>query len=142
MNPDSDFAAMLRALNDAEAEYLLVGGYAVAFHGEPRYTKDMNLWVRPHPDNAQRVWRALAAFGALLTDLTQADLATPGIVFQIGIEPVRIDILTSVDPLSFSDAATASVSGAFAGVPIRIIGRDHLMAAKRYANRLQDRIDV
>jgi hypothetical protein len=70
------------------------------------------------------------------------DLATPGIVFQIGVEPVRVDILTSVDPLSFSDAAAASVAGAFAGVPIRVIGRDHLMAAKRYANRLQDRIDV
>jgi len=142
MNPDSDFAAMLSALNAAGAEYMVVGGYAVAFHAEPRYTKDLDIWVRPTPDNARRVMQALAAFGAPLGDLALQDLYAPGTVFQIGVEPVRVDILTSVDPLNFEAAWALTVATSFSGVPMRVIGRDDLVAAKRFANRPRDRGDV
>lgn len=87
---------MLCALSVAHIEFLLVGAYAVAAHGHPRATGDLDLWVRPDTDTAPRVYRVLADFGAPLHDLTIDDLAKPGIVFQIEVEPSRIDILTAI----------------------------------------------
>ena len=88
-NPD--FKDMLRALSDAKIDFLIVGAYAVAAHGHPRATGDLDIWVRPDTDTAPNVYRVLAEFGAPLHDLTIEDLARPGIVFQIGVEPSRID---------------------------------------------------
>ncbi|APZ94492.1 hypothetical protein [Fuerstiella marisgermanici] len=93
-NPD--FKEMLLALSEAKIDFLLVGAYAVAAHGHPRATGDLDLWVRPDAKTAPRVYRVLAEFGAPLHDLTIADLAKPGMVFQIGVEPSRIDILTAI----------------------------------------------
>jgi hypothetical protein len=100
-NPD--FKEMLRALSDAKIDFLLVGAYAVAAHRHPRATGDLDLWVRPNSETAPRVYRDLADFGAPLHDLTIDDLAKPGLVFQIGVEPSRIDFadaeaLDSTDP--------------------------------------------
>lgn len=89
-----DFVEMLSALCDAEAEFLVVGAHALAAHELPRATQDLDLWIRATPDNAARVWSALASFGAPLQGLTQDDFARPGVVFQIGLPPYRIDILT------------------------------------------------
>ena len=97
MNPD--FRELLQLFNASHVEYLIVGGYAVVEYTEPRYTKDLDVWVRAEPGNTDRVFNALAQYGAPLGDMTPADFAEEGFVFQIGIAPVRIDILMSVSGL-------------------------------------------
>jgi predicted nucleotidyltransferase len=138
----SDFVDLLRALNDAEAEFLVVGAYAVAYYAEPRYTKDLDLWVGSTPENARRVYRALAAFGAPLNDLKETDLLDPTVVYQIGIEPVRADILAGMEGLNFETAWRDSEQTTFGGQNVRVIGLKHLIALKRRAGRPQDRLDV
>lgn len=93
---NSNFKDMLNALHEAGADYLLIGAYAMAAHGCPRATGDIDIWVRPTPDNATRVWGALQRFGAPLSRVTVADFHTPDVVYQIGLPPQRIDILTSL----------------------------------------------
>src|SRR5712692_9428047 len=99
-----DFAEMLDALSAAEAEFLIVGAHALAAHGRPRATGDLDIWIRATAPNAERVWQALITFGAPLNELRLEDLSTPEIVFQIGIAPARIDILTSLTGLRFEEA--------------------------------------
>src|SRR3954468_9266451 len=99
INPD--FRDLFAALNATNAEYLLVGGYAVGLHAAPRFTKDLDVFVRASDENAARVLSALQAFGAPLGDLTRGDLAKPGTVFQVGIAPNRIDIINQIDGVSF-----------------------------------------
>lgn len=99
---EPDFLDMFRALNAEAARYLLVGAHAVGLHGVPRATGDMDFWVEPTPDNAPRVWQALHRFGAPLHDLTVEDLARPGLIYQIGVPPLRIDIITSIDGVTFA----------------------------------------
>lgn len=89
------FVEMLLALSDAGAEFLIVGAHAVAAHGHYRATKDIDIWIRPSPENVERVWTALVAFGAPMHDLTREDLCTPGTFYQIRVEPTRIDLLRS-----------------------------------------------
>jgi hypothetical protein len=101
---NQDFREMLSGLSAQQAEFLLVGAYALAGHGLPRATGDIDIWIRPTPDNAARVWRALAAFGAPLESLTIEDLTTPGVFFQMGVPPRRIDILTAIDRVEFDEA--------------------------------------
>jgi hypothetical protein len=93
MGINRDFRDLLSELSDLEARFLVVGAHAVIFHTTPRYTKDLDIWVEPAPENASRVYEALARFGAPLDDLTVADLSTPGTIFQIGVEPNRIGVL-------------------------------------------------
>lgn len=102
LNPD--YRDMLSAFEDESVEYLVVGAYALAAHGAPRATGDLDLWIRPSPDNADRAFRALEAFGAPTHDLTVDDLTDPNLVFQVGIEPRRIDILSSITGVSFDEA--------------------------------------
>src|SRR5437773_997502 len=101
---------MLRALSAAGAEFLVVGAYAMAAHGLPRATGDLDVWVRPTPENAERVVDALGAFGAPLFDLSVRDLVRPGTVFQLGLPPRRIDVLTSIHGVTFERAWPARVS--------------------------------
>jgi hypothetical protein len=99
-----DYRDILSAFIDERVDYLVVGAYAVASHGLPRATGDLDLWVRCDPKNARRVWNAVAKFGAPVSQLTESELITPGLVFQIGVEPSRVDILTSIDGVEFDDA--------------------------------------
>ncbi|HMM35235.1 MAG TPA: hypothetical protein PKA62_10955, partial [Thermoanaerobaculia bacterium] len=101
---ERDFVEMLSALDAAGAEYLVVGAHALAAHGVPRATGDLDIWVRATPENARRVLAALREFGAPLFDLTANDLSRPGTVFQIGVVPVRIDLLTSISGVGFEEA--------------------------------------
>jgi hypothetical protein len=140
LNPD--FAEMLRALSAAGAEYLLVGAYAMAAHGVPRATGDIDVWVRPSRDNAQRVLLALQRFGAALFDLTAADLARAGTVFQLGVPPRRIDILTSIDGVTFDTAWPRRVTTRLDDVEVAVISREDLMRNKRAAKRPKDLVDV
>lgn len=138
----SDFKDLLSTFNDHGVEYLVVGGHALAAHGLIRATKDLDVFVRPHPDNAPRVFRALAAFGAPLADLTVADLEQPGLIFQIGLPPVRVDVLTAIDAVRFDEAYAARVEAELGGVSVPVISRRHLIANKKSAGRKQDLADV
>jgi hypothetical protein len=142
MQPNRDFRDLFAELNAAGAEYLLVGGYALAFHHAPRSTGDLDVWIRSTPENAARVHRALASFGAPLADLAPADLATPGLVFQIGIRPCRIDVLTAIDGVEFADAWPERVESSYGDQPIHVIGLRQLIANKRASGRPQDRLDA
>jgi predicted nucleotidyltransferase len=137
-----DFSEMLSALSDAGAEYILVGAHAMAAHGLPRATGDMDLWVRPSAENAERVWRALAEFGAPLDQLSQEDLTEPEVVFQIGVVPNRIDILTSVTGVDFEDAWTRRDVVELDGVQVGVIAREDLIRNKRAVGRLRDLADI
>ena len=133
---------MLRALSAAGAEYLLVGAYAMAAHGVPRATGDIDVWVRPSRDNAPRVLLALRRFGAPLSDLTAADLARRGTVFQIGVPPRRIDIMTSIDGVTFDTAWSRRITTRLGDVQVTVIGREELVRNKRAAKRPKDVVDV
>jgi hypothetical protein len=140
MNPD--FAEMLAAFNAAGAEYLVVGAHALAAHGRPRATGDLDLWVRPTEANARRVHAALRAFGAPLEALSVEDLAAPDLVFQIGVAPVRIDILTAISGVEFDEAWKDRISVPIGELPVPVIGRDCLIRNKRAAGRPRDLADL
>ncbi|MCA9031841.1 MAG: nucleotidyltransferase [Planctomycetaceae bacterium] len=133
---------MLLALSDAKVDYLLVGAYAVAVHGHPRATGDMDIWVRADQATAAKVHRVIAEFGAPLHDLTVADLTRPDIVFQIGIEPCRIDILTGISGVTFEDAWPNRLTVDIDGVPMQVLGRDDLILNKRTSGRPKDIADA
>jgi hypothetical protein len=137
-----DFKDMLSALSAAGADYLLVGAYAMAAHGHPRATGDLDIWVRPDTANAVKVYRTLAEFGAPLHDLTIDDLASPGIVFQIGVEPCRIDILTTISGVQFETAWDRRLSIEIDGVSLFVIGREDLLVNKRASGRPKDMVDA
>ena len=140
MSPD--FRDLLSEFNAHGVEYLVVGAYALAAHGRVRATGDLDIWVRPAPDNAARVRKALAAFGAPVRDLTETDLIQPGLVFQIGIAPLRIDILTGIDGVEFADAWAARITTRFAGHPVAVLSIEHLIRNKRTVGRAQDLADL
>lgn len=137
-----DFAEILSALSGAGAEYLVVGAHALAAHGRPRATGDLCIWVRPSAANAEKVWAALVRFGAPLSGLRKEDLKTPGIVFQIGIEPVRIDVLTAIDGVEFEGAWQRRLVLDIDGQSVPLLGKDDLIQNKRVAGRPQDLADV
>lgn len=142
MQANQDFRDLFAALNAADAEYLVVGALALAAHGHVRATKDLDVWVRPTPENAERVHRALVSFGAPLQDLTVADLASPDLIFQIGVPPVRVDIITSIDGVEFDEAWTEKVVSEYAAETVQVLSRRHLIQNKKASGRLQDLADV
>ena len=137
-----DFKELLLAFNEHDVEYLIVGAHALAAHGHVRATKDLDLWVRPDESNAQKVLRALSDFGAPLSNLTAGDLSRKETIFQIGLPPLRIDIITNIDGVEFEDAWPDRLETSFGGVPAFVISRQHLITNKKTAARLQDLADV
>ena len=137
-----DFRDLLAGLNEQGAEYLIVGAHALAAHGHVRATKDLDVWVRPSPENAMKVVRTLVAFGTPLHDLTENDLSNPGTVFQIGIPPLRIDIITAIDGLTFDEAWPARLITKFADQPAAVLSKEHLILNKRASGRPQDLADL
>ena len=129
-------------MNAQSVKALIVGGYAVAFHAKPRFTKDIDLFLEPNPDNAQRLLRALNDFGFGAVDLAADDFTTPGRVVQLGIAPDRVDLMTAIDGVSFADAWSGRVSGRFGAVPVFYIGKAELVRNKRATGRAQDLADV
>jgi hypothetical protein len=139
LNPD--YRDMLSALSAEGADYLLVGAYALAVHGLPRATGNIDLWIRPAPDNAACVLAAVRRFGAPLADLTKPDLLTPGTVFEIGVAPARIDLLTSIDGIEFDEAwADRCIVEIEGQVPVVL--RQHLTRNKKATGRPQDVADA
>lgn len=142
MEPNSDLIDLLRALNDAGANYLIVGGYAFAVHGKVRATKDVDIFVGTDPANGARVWQALRAFGAPLDDLRIGDLSQPDTFFIMGRPPNQIDVITTIDGISFKEAWPNRVVMTYGGVPVNYIAREDLIRNKEAADRPQDRVDV
>jgi hypothetical protein len=140
MNPD--FADLLRAFVEADVRFLVVGAFALAVHGRPRATADLDIWVETTPENARRVMHALAAFGAPLLEVREADFAEEGIVFQIGLPPGRVDILTQMTGLTFAAAWPGRVRAPFGEIEVDFIGRDAFVQNKRATGRTRDLGDV
>lgn len=141
--PD-DFRDLLLELADVGAEFVLVGGHAVAFHGHPRATKDMDVLIRANSSNAARVYRALAAFGAPLGNfqVEAEDFSTYSGILQIGLPPRRIDVLNRADGITFDEAIAEGASFTLEGRRIPVIGRAALIKNKLAAGRAQDLADV
>jgi predicted nucleotidyltransferase len=139
---NSDFKELLKNFAEKKVRYLIVGGYAVAKHAEPRFTKDLDIWISNSLDNAKLVYKALEKFGAPLNKITIEDLTTPDLVFQIGIEPSRIDILMGVEALAFDDCWERRSSVTIDGIEIHFISLDDLIINKNAVARPQDLIDV
>jgi hypothetical protein len=141
---NDDFGDLLRGLREAEVEFVIVGAHALAAHGLPRATGDLDVLVRPEPENAGRVYRALLAFGAPLAahGVTEADFCTPGTVYQIGLPPRRIDILTEISGVSFAEAWASRLELQILGGPLPFLGRNALIANKRAAGRPKDLVDA
>ena len=137
-----DFKELLLAFNAHNVEYLIVGAHALAAHGHVRATKDLDLWVRPEQSNAQRVMQALRDFGAPFGELTVDDLSRRETVFQIGLAPLRVDIITAIDGVDFAEAWPDRLDTLFGGVPAFVISRHHLITNKKTTARLQDLADV
>lgn len=139
---NSEFSELLNLFNACGVKFLIVGGHAVMFYGEPRYTKDLDIWIEASPENAERTFRALARFGAPLVNMTAADFQKEGFMYQLGRPPARIDILMSIDGVSFSDAWMNRQPATFAGVEVGIIGRTDLIKNKRASGRHIDLHDI
>jgi hypothetical protein len=139
---DPDFSDMLSALCAETAEFMVVGAYAMAAHGLPRATGDIDIWVRPTPENARRVWRALERFGAPLSRLKVEDLLDPNTVYQIGVAPHRIDILTSISGVDFESAWSKRKVARLGGLDVHVLGRDQLIENKRASGRPKDLVDL
>lgn len=142
MEVQPDFRDLLALLNEHKVEYLIVGGYALAFHGAPRYTGDIDIFVRPDTPNAKRVLAALVAFGFSFPNLTLDDFQNPNKVIQLGLPPVRIDLITSISGVSWDEANGSKEPGTFGDVPVYYIGRQQYIANKRAAGRKKDLADI
>lgn len=140
MNPD--FRDLIAAFNDRQVEFIVVGAHALAAHGHVRATKDLDIWIRPTQENAERVMAALIGFGAPLHDLTIEDLVTPNVVFQIGVAPIRIDVLTAIDGVDFTSAWDSRMHTRFAGLSVSVLSHEHLIQNKLASGRPQDLADV
>ena len=144
MAENPHYKELLQLLNQSQVEYLIVGGFAVMKYGEPRYTKDLDLWVHNSLQNSVRVVDALKKFGAPVDHdgITAQTFADKQVVYQIGVAPVRIDILTSITAVEFSDAWKRKVSSTFFGIPVYFISREDLIVNKQALGRSSDLEDL
>ncbi len=142
---NDDWFDLLQALVGAQARFLVVGAHAMAVHGVPRGTQDLDVWIEPSPENAERVWQALAAFGAPLSSLgiTRDDFAQPGAIIQIGLPPNRIDVLTAISGIpDFGTAWGERRVHPVRGCPVPFLGRAELILNKRASGRRKDLADL
>ncbi len=139
---NQDFKEFIQSLNDNGVRYLVIGGYAVALHGYPRYTKDMDVWVEMTADNASKVVKALNQFGFGSLDLKESDFTVPDQIIQLGYPPRRIDILTTLPGVEFSECYSSRVITDIEGVSVSFIDVDNLIKNKKATGRHQDLADV
>jgi len=135
---NQDFVDLLRAFVDADVHFMIVGAYALALHGRPRATGDLDIWIDATPENARRIMQALGAFGAPLAEISEQDFARPGVVYQIGVAPGRIDLLTELSGLTFAEAWADRVHSSFGPVEVDFIGRESFIRNKRAVGRAKD----
>lgn len=142
MDANQDFIEFIECCNRAEVEFLLVGAHALAYHGIPRYTGDLDILIRVTPENLQRVLRALHDFGFPLQANDPTSWLRQGEVFQMGVEPNRIDILSRISGVTFEEAWQDGVPANFHGMPVRVLSRTHLVKNKQASGREKDLADV
>ena len=142
MEMQPDFRELLALFNAHHVEYMIVGGYALALHGAPRFTGDLDVLVKPDPENAQRILAALETFGFASVGLTPGDFSHPDQVVQLGVPPVRIDLLTSLTGTSWDEAFAGRTAGSYGDVPVYYIGREQFIANKRAIGRQKDLADL
>ena len=139
---NSDYKDMLQVLLDQEVKFLLVGAYAMGAHGYPRATGDIDIWVGPSAENSRKVYRSLAAFGAPLHEVDEGTFVEPGVVFQIGVAPRRIDIITAISGIAFDRAYERRQTVDVEGLPISVLSYSDLIKNKRATGREKDRLDA
>jgi len=137
-----DFKDLLASFNARKVEYLVVGAYALAFHGAPRFTGDLDILVRPGIGNGRRIVAALAEFGFTSLGLTPEDFRQAGRVIQLGVAPVRIDLVTSLTGVPWKEAATGSRPGKYGDVRVRYLGKREFIKNKRAIGRSKDLADI
>jgi predicted nucleotidyltransferase len=142
MELDKDFKEFLALLNQQEVEYLIVGGYAVAFHGHPRYTGDIDVWINPTHANGAKLIRAIEAFGFEVDPLKQIDFERETVAFHLGSPPVRIDIMNRISGMEFLDCYPGRIEMEIEGITIYYIGQQDLIANKRASGRQKDLGDI
>ncbi len=142
MEIHNDFKELLKLFNKHKVEYLVVGDYALAFHGVPHFTGDIDLFVKPVCDNAKRVIVALDEFGFGSLDLSEDDFTTPGKVIQLGVPPIRIDIITRISGVSWEKANSDKVPGQYDQTPVFFISREDFIANKKATGRKKDAADI
>lgn len=142
MEIQKDFKELLESFNAHNVEYMIVGGYALAFHGAPRYTGDIDLFIKPDNENAQRVMDALDEFGFGSVGIELSDLEYENKVIQLGVPPVRIDIITSISGVTWKDASASKVKGQYGGLPVYFIGLNQFIENKKSIGRKKDIADL
>ena len=142
MEVQKDFRELLALFNEHKVEYVIVSGYALAFHGAPRYTGDIDILIHPDTANAHRILEAIDEFGFGSVDLTAADFQKPQNVIQLGVPPVRVDIITSLTGVSWEDACTGRIQGKYGDIPVHYIGREQFISNKRAVGRKKDLADL
>jgi hypothetical protein len=142
MAVQQDFKELCELFNSLGVEYVIVGGHALAFHGAPRFTGDIDFFVHPSTENSLRILQALESFGFGGAGITVEDLMSPGRIIQMGVVPVRIDIINSLSGVSWDEVDRGKVSGEYGGVPVHFIGRTEYIANKLAAGRKKDLADV
>ena len=142
MDISSDYRDLFKTLNRHKVRYLVIGAYAVTFYTEPRYTKDLDLWVSNDRANAKRLHTALADFGAPLKGISAEDFINKKMIYQIGVAPVRIDILLDISGMKFDNAWKNRKRAKYGGVSISILGIKELIYSKKKTNREQDILDI
>ena len=142
MKVEKDYEELLRSFNRNRVRYCIIGAFAVAFYARPRYTKDLDVLVEPSPENGKRVVTALNEFGFKSLKLSESDFNRPGKIVQLGLEPVRVDILTSVEGCSFEQAWKNKKTGTYGRERVFFIGLNELVKNKKKSKRKQDQVDL
>jgi predicted nucleotidyltransferase len=142
MEVQKDFKEFLALLNEHEVEFIIVGGYALAYHGAPRFTGDIDVFIKSDQQNAERILNALAAFGFGSLDIAVEDFLPPNNIIQLGVPPVRIDLITSISSVTWEEANTSKEKGLFGDIPVSYIGKKQFIINKRASGRKKDLADL
>lgn len=142
MEAQNDFKELLKLFNEHKIEYIIVGAYALAYHGIPRFTGDMDIFVKPSIRNAKRILSALVDFGFGSLNLTTEDFQKPDSVVQLGVPPVRIDLITSITGVAWEEADKGKAKGLYGDIPVFFLGRKQFIANKRSLGRKKDLADL
>ncbi len=142
MERQEDFEELFELLNKHSVKYIVVGGYALAFHGAPRYTGDIDVFVKPDQENARNILHALDDFGFGDLDVSEKDFSEPDMVIQLGVPPVRVDFITSLSGLDWEAAEAGVVSGSYGQASVNFLGKTELLRNKRAIGRYKDLADL
>jgi len=139
---NEDYKEMLQSLLDQKVEFIVVGAYALAAHGFPRATGDMDIWIKPNEKNSKKVYKALARFGAPINEIREDEFSQPGLIFQIGVVPRRIDIITKIDAVEFDEADSDKIFVDIDDLKIPVLSIDKLIKNKMATGREKDLLDA